>query len=82
MKREPPLYPGDLVEWKDSVEFSMVDEGLNLGQVGVVLRMGESWEKYVPGVEPLNVLFGTEIHHIYMDEIRVLCKTSGSCDTV
>ena len=66
------LFPGVAVVYNPDVESenSPSDEDLPLGSIGIFLSRGESWEKFVPGLEPINILFGDKIIRVYIDEIE------------
>ncbi len=73
---------GDLVFYNpdistlDSNYLSTFDEHeLSRGAIGIFISMGENFEKFVKGFEPMNILFtfangsSTRIVRIYEDEV-------------
>jgi hypothetical protein len=66
------LFPGVAVVYNPDVESenSPSDEDLPLGSIGIFLSRGDSWEKFTPGLEPINILFGDKIIRVYIDEIE------------
>ena len=69
------LQSGDLVVYvpgDGDVSDSMgpSEEEIPYGTTGVFLRMGSSYEKFVRGCEPIDVLIGGRVIRLYMDEIK------------
>ncbi len=77
--KKEELYPGCIVCYKpdlDNLHFdpSLDDDDLPWGSIGIFVSMGSSWDKFVKGHEPIDVLFGTfgRVIRIYMDEIELV----------
>lgn len=76
--KKDELQPGHIVLYKpdlDNLHFdpSMDDEELPWGSIGMFISLGSSWENFVNGHEPIDVLFGMKgrIVRIYIDEIEL-----------
>jgi hypothetical protein len=67
------LYPGRFVFYRPDTDNISVGDEVPWGSIGIFLSMGPSWEKFVKGHEPIDVLFGAagRVIRIYMDEIEL-----------
>jgi len=70
---EVPYRVGVMVVYRPRYREEWVgdDEEIGVGSVGIFLRMGSSWEKYVPGLAPMEVLFGDRVCFVYQDQVEV-----------
>lgn len=72
------LIRGCIVLYKPDLEHqyfdpTVDDSELPWGSIGIYLELDIGWENFVPGHEPVSVLFGpTGITRVYMDELEVL----------
>ena len=42
------------------------------GCLGIVLTLADDWANFLPGMSPVNVLFGDEVTRVFEDELEVL----------
>lgn len=78
--RKEDLYPGRAVVYRPDMDHPNFDPSedtdvLPWGTLGIYIGLGEGWEKFVRGHEPIEVLFGVtggRVIRIYMDEIELV----------
>ena len=68
------LNPGDLIIYvpgdTESSQLMEPSEDIPYGTPGVFISMGNDWEKFVTGSEPINVLIDGRMVRLYRDEVR------------
>lgn len=65
------LERGTLVRYTPEKE-SVSNEDVKLGSLGILLRYSEGWQKYLRGMEPVDVLFVDGVFHVYVDDLEVI----------
>lgn len=71
------IHPGDLVRYLPSQvhtnEFDPSTDDVVPGSIGICISLGSSWEVFLNGLEPYNVLFSGGVTRVYRDELEILC---------
>lgn len=50
----------------------LLEDEIREGSIGIFMGYPRGAKKYIPGLEPLRVLFGDTLVTVYMDEVEVL----------
>lgn len=51
---------------------AMSNDDVPVGSLGIFLRYREGWQKHLPGMEPIEVLFPVGVFTVYKDEVGLI----------
>lgn len=69
------LKPGNLVVYMPE-QTAMSNDDVPRGSLGIFLKYREGWQKHLPGMEPVEVLFPVGVFVVYNDELGVINDSS------